>query len=74
LPSHVRTVVLLHLSETNNRPEIARATAEDALAGRDVQLFVASQDESLIVPERAPLRPPTIAAVPRATPVQLALF
>lgn len=74
LPSHVRTVVLLHLSETNNRPEIARATAEDALAGRDVQLFVASQDESLIVPERAPLRPPTLAPGPRARPVQLALF
>jgi phosphoribosyl 1,2-cyclic phosphodiesterase len=42
-----QVLVLAHLSETNNHPEIARLTAEQALAqrtrGEDTQLHVASQ-------------------------------
>jgi phosphoribosyl 1,2-cyclic phosphodiesterase len=44
----LHTLVLAHLSETNNTPEIARAVANDALRrlGRtDVRVLVASQDE-----------------------------
>jgi len=44
-------LVLAHLSEQNNHPEIARATAERALGGRQNllrnQLFLARQDECL---------------------------
>lgn len=44
----LHTLVLAHLSETNNTPELARAAAEGVLAelGRtDVEVLVASQDE-----------------------------
>ena len=40
----LRTVVLMHVSENNNRPELAHAMAARALRGRDVRLFVAAQD------------------------------
>lgn len=41
----LRTVVLIHISENNNRPELAHAMAAQALRGRNnVQLFVAAQD------------------------------
>lgn len=40
----LRTVVLMHISENNNRPELARAMAAQALRGRNVRLFVAAQD------------------------------
>ncbi|HLO66128.1 MAG TPA: MBL fold metallo-hydrolase [Holophaga sp.] len=43
----LRTVVLAHLSEQNNLPELARAAAEAVLAGREVDLRVASQSEPL---------------------------
>ena len=36
-----RRVVLMHLSEQNNRPELALTHAQEALAGRDVVLSVA---------------------------------
>lgn len=76
LPSAVRTVVLMHLSEKNNRPDLARACAEDALRGRDVALFVASQDDQLLVPRRAPVKTAAggLAARTSARPVQLSLF
>ncbi len=45
-----RTVVLMHLSEQNNRPEIALGQARDALADRCDRLLVASQHEPLDVP------------------------
>jgi phosphoribosyl 1,2-cyclic phosphodiesterase len=45
----VRTVVLMHLSETNNRPELARAVAAEALADHTAQLLVASQHRPLTV-------------------------
>jgi phosphoribosyl 1,2-cyclic phosphodiesterase len=44
----LHTLVLAHLSEKNNSPELARAAARGALAsiGRDdVRVLVASQDE-----------------------------
>jgi phosphoribosyl 1,2-cyclic phosphodiesterase len=47
LPRSVRHVVLLHLSATNNRPDLARECARDALSGRDVALSVADQESSL---------------------------
>jgi phosphoribosyl 1,2-cyclic phosphodiesterase len=41
----LRRVVLAHLSETNNTPELARRTAEAFLAGSDVHLHVAAPDQ-----------------------------
>lgn len=43
LDRSVRTVVLMHLSEKNNRPDLARDTAADALSDHPAQLLVASQ-------------------------------
>lgn len=40
----LQTVVLMHLSETNNRPEIARRHAAAALAGSPARLWVSHQD------------------------------
>jgi phosphoribosyl 1,2-cyclic phosphodiesterase len=61
-----RHVVLMHLSQTNNAPSLARSVAEDALGGRGVRLHVATQDAPLGVPlERAPVAP---------APAQLRLF
>lgn len=45
----VRQVVLMHLSETNNRPELARESAAEALSGRDVRLSVAHQKHPIVV-------------------------
>lgn len=39
----VRAVVLMHLSEANNRPELARDLAADALSEHPAQLLVSSQ-------------------------------
>ncbi|MDG1050208.1 MAG: MBL fold metallo-hydrolase [Planctomycetota bacterium] len=50
LNPHLHTVVLLHLSAKNNRPEIARRVAMEALeqAGRsDVRVLCAEQDRPL---------------------------
>ncbi len=44
-----RRVVLMHLSETNNRVCLARASAEDAVSGYPVEVLVASQDQPLAV-------------------------
>jgi len=41
------TVVLMHLSQQNNRPDLARGVASDALDGRPIQLLVASQTRPL---------------------------
>ncbi len=54
LGPRTKTVALLHLSRTNNRPELAREAAEDALRGRGVALHVA--------PPRGPL---VLDAAPR---------
>lgn len=39
----VRTVVLMHLSQTNNTPELARASAAEALCDHPATLLVSSQ-------------------------------
>lgn len=53
LGPRTRSVVLMHLSETNNRPELALAAARDALGGRGVELFAAHQRHPLVL-ELAP--------------------
>ena len=73
LPVETHTVVLMHLSKSNNHPEIALESAQDALGGRRVRLLAASQDASLVLDvastERSPLLPGS-----SAKPVQLSLF
>ena len=52
--SRASTVVLMHLSRTNNRPELARAVVSDALTPRRrVDLLVAPRRGSLSVSTRA---------------------
>lgn len=51
-----RTVVLMHLSEANNLPALARETAADALADHPARLLVASQDTPVVI-ETDPLPP-----------------
>lgn len=55
LDREVETVVLMHLSETNNRPELARDVAADALADHPARLLLASQSSPVQV-EVAPPR------------------
>jgi phosphoribosyl 1,2-cyclic phosphodiesterase len=45
LHDELEHVVLAHLSEINNRPDLARLTAQEILAGRGTQLSIASQRE-----------------------------
>ncbi len=59
LPPTVRTVVLLHLSEVNNRPDLARATAAEALADHPATLLVATQF-GVTQAETLPPRQPTL--------------
>lgn len=68
----VRAVVLMHLSETNNRPEIALESAVDALADHPAQLLVASQTGVTRVDVDALEGSPR--PVTGAGPVQLDLF
>ncbi len=49
LGPRTKKVVLMHLSETNNRPELAREAARAALRGRRVELGVAHQRHPLVV-------------------------
>lgn len=73
LPVATHTVVLMHLSTSNNHPEIALESAQDALGGRRVRLLAATQDASLVLDatptERWPLLPAS-----RGKPGQLSLF
>lgn len=48
LSPRTHTVVLMHLSATNNLPELAMAVARDALSGRDVKVFAARQDDARV--------------------------
>lgn len=57
LDREVEQVVLMHLSQTNNRPRLARGLAEDALNGHGATLSVASQHEPLTVTCRPPRQP-----------------
>jgi len=49
LGRRTRHVVLMHLSETNNTPDIALASARAALGGRDVRLSVAHQRNPVVI-------------------------
>jgi phosphoribosyl 1,2-cyclic phosphodiesterase len=49
LGPRARHVVLMHLSETNNRPQLALEAARDVLRGRDVRLSAAHQKDPLVV-------------------------
>jgi hypothetical protein len=73
LPAETHTVVLMHLSKTNNRPDLAREVASDAIAGRPIRLHVAAPRETLVVDAWA--EPPP-ASIVRGGKVgdQLALF
>lgn len=53
LGRETREVVLMHLSETNNRPMLAMAQARAALTGRKVKLRCAHQDAALDLEVRA---------------------
>jgi phosphoribosyl 1,2-cyclic phosphodiesterase len=88
LPGETHTVVLMHLSKSNNRPDLALASARDALAGRRVRLLAATQEGCFALdtaPDTAP--DPMPAARPDAAgeahpplaktgerPAQLSLF
>jgi phosphoribosyl 1,2-cyclic phosphodiesterase len=73
-----RAVALLHLSRTNNTPELALDVARDALAGRRVDLFAARPRAPFVIdtdaprPEHLPLR--TGPRRVRVRPEQLRLF
>ena len=54
LPPRAHTVALLHLSRTNNAPELALAHAASALRGRGARLFAASQRETLVLEAAGP--------------------
>lgn len=71
LPRETSAVVLMHLSTTNNLPELALSSATDALAGRKVTLSVAAQDELMVLDVAA--SPPPVALRAKR-PGQLALF
>jgi phosphoribosyl 1,2-cyclic phosphodiesterase len=73
LPVETHTVVLMHLSKTNNRPDLAREVASDALAGR-AWLHVAAPRETLVV--NAWADPPPTAGSARGARAgeQLGLF
>jgi phosphoribosyl 1,2-cyclic phosphodiesterase len=60
----VRTVVLMHLSQTNNTPELARASAAEALCDHPATLLVASQFGVTSVGD-APAPPPQLELFPR---------
>jgi phosphoribosyl 1,2-cyclic phosphodiesterase len=65
----VRTVVLMHLSQTNNTPELARDAAAEALADHSATLLLATQFGVTAVEALAASGPATVNA-----PRQLALF
>jgi phosphoribosyl 1,2-cyclic phosphodiesterase len=73
LPASVDTVVLMHLSEKNNRPDVALACAADALSDRPTTLLAARQHDKLCLDVRAnapsherPADPARVAELTRA--------
>ncbi|MGK3962339.1 MBL fold metallo-hydrolase [Sorangium sp. So ce118] len=70
LPGGTHTVALMHLSENNNRPDLALAAARDALLGKRARLLAAPPRGPLVL-DTAP--PPGAARAPLAAR-QLGLF
>ena len=66
LSPRTRTVVLMHLSRTNNYVPLALDCARDALAGRRVNLYAAPSRELLMVDADAPAPAPIPGAAPRS--------
>ena len=66
LPLRTRTVVLMHLSRTNNHVPLALECARDALAGRRVNLYAAPPRELLMVDADAPAPLPIPGGAPRS--------
>lgn len=66
------TIVLMHLSKTNNRPDVALEVARDALAGRYVRLSAAPPDGVVVLDTAAGLPaealPPSPGLVAPAEP------
>lgn len=58
LPRETHTVALMHLSETNNRADLALDSARDALRGRSVNIVAAAQRETIVLD--AATRPPGV--------------
>jgi phosphoribosyl 1,2-cyclic phosphodiesterase len=73
LPAETHTVVLMHLSKSNNRPEIALDSAQDALSGRRVRLLAAAQDSCLALDAAPAERWPPLPGA-RGKAAQLSLF
>jgi phosphoribosyl 1,2-cyclic phosphodiesterase len=71
LSAATHTVALMHLSRTNNRPDLALEIARDALAGRRVHLVAAPPDGGLTLDASSP---PPDRAIPGGAPEQLTLF
>jgi len=71
LSPETHTVVLMHLSRTNNRPDLALESGRDALAGRRARLLIASQDDCLVVDAAAGAPDAPLSA---RTGAQLSLF
>jgi phosphoribosyl 1,2-cyclic phosphodiesterase len=49
LSSRTHTVALMHLSETNNRPDVAMDYARDAIGAHAVRLLVAPPRETIVI-------------------------
>ena len=71
LPRETHTVVLMHLSLTNNRPELALEVARDALGGRATRLVAAAPCETLVIDAATA---PAAPRLPARRGEQLALF
>lgn len=74
LPSGTHTVALMHLSEINNRPELALEAARDALSGRRMRLLAAPPRGPLVLDAAPPAGPAPGAARAPAPARQLDLF
>ncbi len=69
--SGLEVVVGMHLSRTNNRPDLVESELTDVLAGSGVQIEMSSQDSPVIVsdgPEQLSLFPHRLARHLRAVP------
>lgn len=71
LPPSVETVVLMHLSEKNNRPEVALEYAADALSDKPTTLFAAKQHDKLVMDLVARAQPEAASMLARPDPAKV---